>query len=174
MTTTDEIERKFLVSRFEPEFDWPVPYADSHIVQIYLDSGKPRLTERVRRRRYADEGREELTHNLKVPVGPGHYKETEREITPEEFFELRKRADPHRRPIQKTRKVFEWDGWTWELDVFQTPAGLVVMEVELPALDTPIEFPPFVHIEREITAEKGWSNYAMAQKGWVGGAVAED
>jgi len=165
MIEQDEIERKFLIKSFLPECEWPVAYADSVITQIYLYNHG--LTERLRRRLYVDTGWEELTHNRKRFVDRGHYREEERKITQVAFdILLKARRDPKLREIQKVRKVFTWGDLLWELDVFQVPSGVVVMEVELLSLDVELTFPPFIQIEREVTGKKGWSNKAMAAPDW--------
>lgn len=167
MSFEDEIERKFLISG-SPPGAWPVDITESVIVQTYLNSEDPEVTERVRRRRYFGwEARSEYTHNRKVFVSKGHFKESEKEITPEEYAQLKKREDTALRQVRKIRQVFDWEGHTWELDLFVVPSKVDILEVELPSLDTPITLPPFLTVEREVTGEQGWSNYAMAGKDWV-------
>jgi CYTH domain-containing protein len=162
----DEIERKFLVRGKLPECEWPVPFTDSVITQTYLVCQASGVTERVRKRLYVDEGRTEYTHNLKSFVGPGHFLETEREVTSDKYQDLLERADPKCKQLTKVRKVFEWEGWTWELDEFVVPNEVTVMEVELPSLDAEITMPPFIEIEKEVTGDDAWSNKSLAAPGW--------
>jgi CYTH domain-containing protein len=165
----DEIERKFLVESFEPDCEWPVPFTESVILQTYLSNGDG-LAERVRKRHYVDEDRVEYTHNVKVYVGPGHFKESECEIDFDEYDAKESRQDPKTDPVRKIRKVFEWEGLTWELDVYQEPAGFVILEVELQDAfyDPLIKTPPFIKIDREVTGIEHWSNRAMAAVSWSG------
>ena len=64
------------------------------------------------------------------------------DLTADEYARLLADADPARRVIRKTRHVFSSGRWTLELDVFDEPPGLVLLEVELDdAADVP-ELPP--------------------------------
>ena len=59
--------------------------------------------------------------------------------------------------IEKTRYRIEHAGLTWELDVFEGEnAGLVVVEVELPAADTPVDIPAWVG--EEVTGDPRYYN----------------
>jgi adenylate cyclase len=50
--------------------------------------------------------------------------------------------------IEKTRYHLEYAGYHWEVDVFAGDnAGLVVAEIELPAVDAPFARPPWVGAE---------------------------
>ena len=89
------------------------------------------------------------------------------------------RRDPSCAPILKQRTCFVWEGNYFELDRYTswTPVGgghMTILEVELNDLDDPIELPPFIRIEREVTNERGWSNREIAQSlmgyGWEGEA----
>lgn len=154
----DEIERKFLVLGFKPTCEWPVPHEVSIIEQTYLSD-----SERVRRRFYPDDSRSVFTHTIKTRVGPGHNLEDEHEVDAAKYIELAGRADPSRKTIHKVRKVFDWCGHTFELDVFNLPPGVIMLEVELPSLDAPVELPPFITIDREVTDDKAWSNAALSK-----------
>jgi CYTH domain-containing protein len=175
----DEIERKFLVRRFlAPECDWAVSFHESVIHQTYLSNGDG-LAERVRLRHYLDSDEVVYTHTLKKVVGPGHFKEAEREIEPIEYTTLKERQEPGTWTLHKIRKVFEWRGLIWELDVYQNlrrklpndrVENIAVLEVEnAPPGD--LEFPAFLDIERELTGAKHWSNHAMAKQGWSPGLL---
>lgn len=160
-----EIERKFLLAALPS--DWPVPFVDSHLVQAYLVPRDKRTTsERVRTRIPTDGGPCVYTHTKKVRVSDGVHEEDEREVSKASYNRLLKRADPAMVPISKVRRVFDWAGQTFELDVFSGPhTGLIVMEVELPSEDTPVTLPPWLNITREVTTERDFTNAAMARKG---------
>lgn len=163
-----EIERKFLVKGYRPFAQWPVVQKVSVIEQTYLKSPTKGVSKRVRRRFFVEERRSKYTHTIKTRVGEGHNMEEEREIGPVDFIRLEKNADPDRFTVRKLRHVFDWEGWTWELDVFQLPPGIVLMEVEVPHLDVPVKMPPFIDIDREVTDEKGWSNSSLSKRErWV-------
>ena len=180
-----EIERRFLVRADElpPGHRWVLPYKDSTIIQTYLTvppGSPPGMTERLRLRMKSTEFTEswEYTHTVKVPVPEVHgSQEDERVVSPYDYHRLLARADRSCVPVHKLRRGFTWDpgprdrdvmqkGWTFELDIYGVPfEGLVVLEVELPAINNHLELPSFIPIEREITGERAYSNFGLARLG---------
>lgn len=71
------------------------------------------------------------------------------------------------RSLQKVRfRVRLTDALTAELDDYEgTLAGLQVVEVEFPDLETARAFAPPAWFGREITGEPGWSNAELASQG---------
>jgi adenylate cyclase len=64
--------------------------------------------------------------------------------------------------IEKTRYKVPFDGLTWEVDEFAGDnKGLIVAEVELPAVDTRISLPPW--IGAEVTTDKRYYNAALSK-----------
>jgi CYTH domain-containing protein/predicted ATPase len=152
-----EIERKFLVASCD---DMPVPFADLDIEQTYLtsDDGAER---RVRKR--SQGGEAVYYHTIKRRISKQRREEIERRITADEYALLMQQADPARRTIHKTRRVFLYDGRMFEMDIYRDPRpGLCVIEIELDAEDEDVTLPPFVHIEREITGDKAYANAQLA------------
>lgn len=161
-----EIERKFRIEATSVPYDnWPVPYEDWHIFQVGLHPHQPHITsERVRE--VTVSGRTQWTHTQKVFISHGVHQEQETEITEYTFDQFLQRTDLGMLPIHKTRRVFDWEGHTFELDTFGTPfAPLVLLEVELPSLDTPVTLPPFFHIEADVTKDSAYTNAALARAG---------
>jgi len=154
-----EIERRFLL-RGALRDPWPVPFEEVDIEQTYLRS--PDLSPaRVRRR--AQHGASTYTHTIKRKIADGQHVEVERDISGREYVALLADADPTRRTIRKTRRCFVWGHRYFELDRFQEPhAGLLLLELELEAVDEPIELPPFVEVEREVTSDGSFSNHSLA------------
>jgi adenylate cyclase len=156
-----EIERKFVLDE-PPDFGNP-PLAGARrlvIEQTYLlgDPGE----ERVRSRR--EEGRpERYFHTAKRQVSALSREEDEREIDREEYLRLLARRDPERGTIRKTRHVFPFGGLVFELDVFERPEGIVLLEVELPSEDAPVELPPFSGL-REVSGDDRYSNAELARQ----------
>jgi adenylate cyclase len=64
-------------------------------------------------------------------------------------------------PVEKTRYCLDYQGYLWELDVFEgRNAGLVVAEVEL---DDPAESPPLPPwLGREVTGDPRYLNARLA------------
>lgn len=65
--------------------------------------------------------------------------------------------------IDKVRHYIPQDGLTWEVDEFSGDnAGLVVAELELPAVDTAFARPGW--LGREVTEEQRFYNLALAER----------
>ena len=160
--TQHEIERKFVLpEQPDPEH---APLAGSSriaIEQTYLE-GAEGETERVRLTR-DDDGQERYYHTVKRRISDLTREETEREIDRSEYLELWRRRDPERGTIRKTRYRFPYDGRLFELDVFDDPGGIVLLEVELRSEDEQVELPPFAGL-REVTGDGAYSNSELARR----------
>jgi CYTH domain-containing protein len=156
-----EIERKFVLDQ-PPDLGSP-PLDGARrlaIEQTYLlgDRG----TERVRLMR--EEGRpERYFHTIKQRVSTLTREEDELEIDRAAYVQLLARRDPQRGTIRKTRHVFPYGGRIFELDVFERPPGIVLLEVELPSEDAPVELPPFAGL-REVSGDDRYSNAQLARQ----------
>lgn len=158
-----EVERKFLVEDMPEDSAWPVPYTESVLVQTYLVPLNKKVTsERIRL--IISEGRVSFTHTKKIRVSDGVHRELERPISACSYTRLNRRADPDMRPVLKVRRVFDWAGRTFELDLFSPPWSFMMLEVELPSMDTPVELPPFLSISLEVTTDPNFTNAALARK----------
>lgn len=163
-----EHERRFLV---KPEFvppadEWPVGFDYSSIEQVYLRCAQG--VDRIRRRYWPVAHRTEFDRTQKRTIGPGRSHETVSEIQAPEFITLMANQIPYTRAIRKWRRVFEWDGVQWELDMFVSPARRVILEVEIQDFpDREINLPDFLGPLTEVTGVPGWSNRAMASESWV-------
>jgi CYTH domain-containing protein len=153
-----EIERKFLLRPGHATV--PVRYEEFDVEQVYL-LAQDGWEARVRRR--GQHGACTYTHTRKRPVGVGERVELERQITGREYIGLLAQADPSRRPIRKTRRVFLWNNQYFEWDAFLDPRpGLELLEAEVGSLDAPVQLPPFLSVEREVTGEKQYANHTIA------------
>jgi CYTH domain-containing protein len=158
---SSEIERKFVLDE-RPDLGSP-PLDGARtlaIEQTYLlgDRG----SERVRLTR--EDGRpERYFHTTKRRVSALTREEDEREIDRDEYLRLLARRDPDRGTIRKTRRVFTYRDRVFELDVFERPRGIVLLEVELPTEDAPVELPPFDGL-REVSGDERYSNAELARQ----------
>lgn len=154
-----EIERKFLL-RAAPADPLPVRSEEVEIEQRYLrttDGSEARI------RRRGQHGSYTYFHTVKRPVAAGQRVEVERPISAREYVALQSEVDPARRPVKKLRRCFLWKNHYFELDRFLDPRpGLVVLEAELESADAALDLPPFLDIEREVTADPSYSNFAIA------------
>lgn len=160
-----EIERRFLIG--ETSVAPPdVVIERRFIVQTYLTPNVPGTVERVRVSTDAMTLKE-YTHTIKREVSPGVNEEDEVAITEEEYGKLLMRSATKLNSIHKVRYTFEWEGLTWEYDVFtdygEKMKGLKILEVELESLNTSLSMPPFLQVIREVTGERSYSNRALAE-----------
>ncbi|MBQ4088536.1 MAG: CYTH domain-containing protein [Clostridia bacterium] len=153
MSVPYEIERKYLIKM--PEFPLPVETRATDIEQAYLINPLGH-SERVRMRA----GR--YFHTLKVHISNVVREEYENEISKEEYEMLLKRRDPKCTFIQKVRHVFEYEGQTFELDVFPFWKKQAFLEIELPDVNTPVKMPDFIEVMREVTEDLRYTNHSLA------------
>jgi len=152
-----EIERKYLVSSCG---EMPVPYVNLDIEQTYLTSDD----ESERRVRKRGQGSEAVYyHTVKRRISKQQREEIERRIDADEYAALIKQADPQRRTIHKTRRVFLHNSRMFEMDIYRDPRpGLQVIEIELDYEGEDVDLPPFIEIDREITGDKAYANAVIA------------
>jgi len=162
-----EIERVFLLSGM-PRL--PGGAAALRIEQGYLPEramrgdagGGGELEGRIRRVVHPD-GRVEHVHTVKVGAGRVRH-ETERAIDAATFAREWPRTECQR--ISKTRHVVREGALAWEIDQFDAPPGLVLAEVELPAVEADAPIPAWLApcIVREVTDEPAYTNRAIARR----------
>lgn len=156
-----EIERKFIIKKPSADaISRESDYTESEITQIYLEN--PKMTHRVRKRKYAD-GTKEFTENTKLRISGMSVIENERIITESEYSELSAMRAKNTHPLTKTRKTFGFLGKTFEIDLYDAWNSTCIMEVEMESEDEKIKFPPFIEIVREVTGERKYSNHAMSE-----------
>jgi len=160
-----EIERKFRLRR-APSAELLERHGarTRRLEQVYL-IGSP-SGRRIRRITYED-GRVEHRLTRKERLRAFAYREDERAIDPETFLDLLAEADPERRPVRKVRYVVPHGSQALEIDVFEAPPGLVMLEVELGADDEPIELPDWLGEWREVTDDPAYQNMNLARAGAV-------
>ncbi|HEY0780738.1 MAG TPA: hypothetical protein VGD56_22465, partial [Gemmatirosa sp.] len=149
-----EIERKYLLRALPRALRGATA---AEVEQGYLPG--ERLRERVRR--VTREGRERLVRTVKLGAGVSRI-EVEEETT-RELFDVLWPATRARR-VRKRRYAVPEGALTWEIDEF-TDRTLVLAEVELPAPDTPVVFPPWLaaYVVREVTDDPTYLNSALAK-----------
>ena len=150
-----EIERKYLLRAAPPA---ALALAPKSIAQGWLPG--TRLRERLRRTRAAD-GSKRFYRTVKLGTGIARL-ELEEETTPE-LFRLLWRATKGRR-VRKNRHVVPQGEFAWEIDVF-LDRELFLAEIELPAVDTPVEFPDWLapYVVREVTDDPAYLNSNLAR-----------
>lgn len=145
-----EIERKFLVDHDK----WKAvkPTKGEYILQGYLLKS-PETSVRIRVR--------DKTGFITVKgktTGQMSRLEFEYEIPKEEAVEMLQKLCP--KWIEKTRYLFSYKGFTWEVDEFESPKkGLVLAEIELPSESTVFSRPDW--IGEEVTGLPEYYNVNM-------------
>lgn len=171
MTTKLEIERKFLVkfpqswANLSEMFDGLMDVR--RISQTYLKAKSGEQAARVRKTVEGLTGDTQTVYhfNQKKPVDNGVHEETEREISQAKYDKYLEDADPKKHAVEKTRFVFKFQDQVFELDVFKgNLKGLAILEIELEDKDETVELPPFLDIVKEVTDDKKYTNYALADK----------
>ncbi len=157
-----EIERKFLIEQSEGLFSKCSEKID--ILQIYLTRPDPDIQRRIRS--WSTKKDVKYFYTEKRFLSPAVREENEREISPDEFNELKKEADPKLRPIEKTRRILNYEGQRFEIDSYSFESFLATMELELSGEEQEIHLPPFVKVIKEVTGDKDYSNAALALKGF--------
>jgi CYTH domain-containing protein len=169
MPAGQEIERKYLLSSAPSDVELAGLGAKPHrIEQIYLRSEddwvrRIRMVEAAGRTRYVATRKREIAGIVR--------EEQEEELDAAAYERLRAEADPTRRTIRKVRHVFPFGDHVMELDVFEVPAGLVLLEIELEdASDVPA-LPPILvaRLVREVSLEAAYLNHELARRPASGG-----
>ena len=119
---------------------------------------------RVRRTELAD-GSVSYRRTTKRRVGAFSFDEVEDVITVDAWTAALATADPDRRPVRKTRYVVAHGNQALEIDVFEAPPGLVVLEVELRSEDEAVDLPEWLGERREVTGDDRYLNASLALSG---------
>jgi adenylate cyclase len=172
MVVQIEIERKFLV-RFPKSWSALAELFDGivdikRITQTYLVPEKGEPAARIRKTVEGLSGETDTVYhfNQKKPTGDtGTHEETEHEISEKEYQSSIKKANPSKCAVEKTRFVFKYHDQVFELDVFKGHLkGLAIMEIELDDKDETVELPPFIDVIKEVTKDKRFNNFSLADK----------
>lgn len=160
----EECERKFLVTYPDSDALAASPFAASaHIVQTYLLSENG-VTERVRRRECGDGGTV-YTHTEKRRIDRQTAEEREEIIDRAAYEKLLQRADPDRKPVEKTRWCILHGGNYFELDVYPFWRDRAIAELELSERgEREISFPSFFRVIREVTDDVRYKNARLAKE----------
>lgn len=155
-----EIERKFLVRGFSAEFLSEARPVAVEIEQFYAPDGT-----RFRSRTLAD-GQQTFsrTHKQDVPGKPEERIEATWSIGAADFHKARL-ENPNAPRIKKTRHCFDYRHYRLELDVFDGLDNLVLLEIETATAGEDVPIPDWIEVEREVTSEVAYRNYALATAG---------
>lgn len=156
-----EIERKFLVEL--PDIHELDVRRTIGITQTYLTRGENDSQRRVRR--INENGAVRYTYTEKVFISAVTREENEFEISEKEYRRLLGQTDRKLVPVEKVRYCFDYHGQLFELDTYPFSHSLAIMELELRTPEQVIDFPENVHVLRDVSADKRYSNAALATAG---------
>ena len=166
-----EIERKFLLAKRPDLRNSMLRRAEMFLIeQIYLSDGMSRIRKRstVRYGRGRSQGDSTCYYmTCKVEISPGVRREEENIISSYDYAHLKGYKDLHRAVVRKHRYCFVYSNQYFELDTFISPEwarGTWILEHELLNINDPINLPPFLDIEKEVTADHAYSNYGIAKR----------
>jgi CYTH domain-containing protein len=156
-----EIERKFLVEF--PDVEKLDVKKRIGITQTYLKNGEHDSQRRVRR--IDVNGNISYTYTEKIFITPVTREENEKEISSEDYDRLLKEAKKEFKPVEKVRYAFDYHGQLFELDTYPFSDELAIMELELSNAEQIIDFPDNVRVIKDVSADKRYSNSALATAG---------
>ncbi|KAJ3038347.1 hypothetical protein HDV00_000768 [Rhizophlyctis rosea] len=180
---------KFLVKNFSLDAPFPVPFRDFNVEHVYLvNTAGDGLQIRIRKREEIGASKEvHRSMTSRYPEVDGQRVETRRNLSFREYEALRAQQDPTRSPILKRRRCFLFHDRYFQIDVYRSPReGLVLLEAYLdyevggssssvgsPGLGSPKEslLPDWLEME-EVTDDKGFSMYRLAEVTGVGGGMS--
>lgn len=162
-----EIERKYLIEY--PDVKWLEGLNEVCIVDItqhYFDS---KTEKKLRIRCWQEKEKTKYILTKKTRVNDLVRFEEENEISREEYELLLKRAAANAeysnlRKICKKRYRFPYAGKVVEVDIFPFWTDKALAEVELECEEETVELPPELKVIREVTEEKEFTNYNLAEK----------
>lgn len=159
MSVNMEIERKFLVNMPDIEFLDVKKYLD--ILQTYLENGPEGSQRRVRK--ITENDSESFFYTEKIFYSAVSRKETEYEISSQEYSDLLSEAKADCVPISKTRICFNYKDQLFELDIYPFSDKLAILELELDEPEQKIDFPPYINVIKEVTGIDTYSNAALGK-----------
>jgi CYTH domain-containing protein len=156
-----EIERKYRLAAAPDPVVLAAHGAQAYrIDQVYLV--QPPAGRRVRRIERPD-GTVEHRFTQKTHKRDLVREELEYPIGADEYEALLADADPASRPIRKVRFVVPHGEQHLEIDVFEQPPGLVLVEVELQTEHEPVALPDWLGPHRDVSTDRRYMNANLAR-----------
>jgi CYTH domain-containing protein len=157
-----ETEKKYLISMPDTAALLSVPGAyKEDIEQTYLFEKEGRSR---RLRKTVRNGAITYIYNEKETITSATRLETERYLDADEYERLKNEADPIRNVIFKTRYTVPDLGFVYEIDIYSFSRNRAILEIELENENLCPPIPFYLHVLREVTKEKAFSNRAIAKE----------
>ena len=152
-----EIERKFLVEKPDFELLASLPLCKAvEIEQAYMTDENG---DNMRLRKRGADGCYIYIKTQKIRISDTTRIEIETRVTEQEF-ESGVKGCP---VLSKTRYLIVSGGKYFELDIFPF-WNEALLEIELKSADESFDFPPFLRVIKEVTADKQYRNSVIAAK----------
>ena len=158
-----EIERKYLIRMPDETVLAAMPGCETwEILQTYLKGCGNGYSNRVRRVRVGNE--EKYIQTEKSRVSAMSARESEREVSREEYLRLMEQADPALNAIDKRRYRIPYAGQLLEIDVYSFWNDRATLEIELTDEAQQPVLPDWLEIVRELTGEPAYKNLYLAKE----------
>ncbi len=158
-----EIERKYLIEYPDIKLLESIDNCEKvEIIQTYLHS--PEENEEIRLRQRGNNGHYVYFKTIKKELSDTKRIEIEKRLNKDEYLRLLMTADTSKRQIRKNRYCLTYENQYFEIDVYPFWKDKAIMEIELSDEDSPIVFPDFINIIREVTSEREYKNSSLAEK----------
>ena len=89
--------------------------------------------------------------------------ETEKRLSLDDYQQLMMEADPMCMPIRKTRYCLMDDAHAFEVDFYPAWQDKAMLQVELNDPEADVHIPENFRVQREVTDDPDYQNYAMAR-----------
>lgn len=155
-----EIERKYLIEYPDISLLESIPMCRK--VEISQTYTKNAAGENVRLRRRGGGGSYIYIQTQKKSITPLKRIETERRLSEAEYS-AQMRLAKEGQSLTKDRYCLLYGNRYFEIDVYPFWDDRAIMEIELLAEDEEVLFPDFIHIIREVTEDRAYSNHALAK-----------
>ena len=154
--------RKYLIAYPDVQELMKRPNCQSvDILQAYLKSEIPGEMIRIRQRGL--HGNYVYFMTRKRTIDGTKRIELEERLTKNEYLELLMKADPDYRPIRKQRYCLSENGLYYNIDIYPQWKDVAIMEIELYSEDDKVIIPDCIHVIREVTGEKEFTNPFIAR-----------
>jgi CYTH domain-containing protein len=156
-----EIERKYLIEYPDLRLLNSLPNCERiEIIQTYLNATGG---DEVRVRQRGQNGHYVYFKTTKRTLSGLKRVEVEKRLSKDEYLTLLMNADTSKRQIRKDRYCLTYENQYFEIDVYPFWQNKAIAEIELSDENTPIVFPEYIKIIREVTDDPAYKNANLAE-----------
>lgn len=152
-----EIERKFLIEY--PNFELVKYNSKVDISQSYLVRKDIEVERRIRS--WCENGITKYYYTEKKFLTGFTRQEVERKISKSEYDNFNLEVDNSIVTVEKSRYTIDFDGLTFEVDIYPFSNELAIMEVELERENQEYTIPNGISVLKEVTGIKEYGNIPL-------------